>query len=108
MGKLFQYLALLTVLTGVVAALQYRDAECHQFVISPPEAYQNLVASGWEISSQPVWSPDSSLVLFDKQGNVPFTRAELDSLEADSTLTIIADVNIQIWLEEHGWNGERP
>jgi hypothetical protein len=82
---------------------------------SPPENTRFAVADiqvwlivhdqlRWDVSDYPRWKPDSSKVLFDRNGNIPFTSeqiAVLDSLGA----TIITEQGISEYLQTNGWEG---
>ena len=80
------------------------SATARDFAVVMPVVYTQLAAAGWDISL-PIWRPDSTLVLFDRQGNVPFTAeqtAMLDSLGA----VRVPEAGVADWLRENGWLNE--
>lgn len=71
------------------------------FIVSTPADYQFLVNQGWALST-PIWKPDSSLVLVDKPGNIPFTALENNVLDSLGVQRIPGPL-VRDWLLTNEW-----
>lgn len=76
----------------------------YEYVVAPPAVHSALLTQGWDISPFPRWSPDSTRVLFDRNGNIPFRSGQLDTLRSYLDVEIVPSDSIAEWSEEQGWN----
>lgn len=77
-----------------------------RFAVTTFAVYDSLKDAGWPISPVPTWKPDSSLVLFDVNGDVPFSPEQILALD-DLGAVIIAESGIQEYLSSNSWIVER-
>ena len=73
-----------------------------RFAVSSFAVYDSLHRAGWDISGSPRWKPDSTAVLFDREGNIPFTPGQLDGL-SDLNALVIAESGIVEYLADNNW-----
>ena len=72
------------------------------FAVTPFPVYTGFKAAGWQVSPNPIVSPNGQEVMFDLDGNVPFTESqEREILYSGGRLIPASDVNN--WLVSNNW-----
>ena len=72
------------------------------FAVTTPRVYWHCFDSGWNVVPHPIWKPDSSLVMFDTQGNAEFTDVQKMLLSAWGAEFVDVD-SISSWLVKNRW-----
>lgn len=80
-----------------ISSLTGRD-----FAVTPFAAYDSLVQAGWELST-PLYSPDSSLVMFDIPGNIDFTPVQKESIAGIPGAMLISSSMVYSWQLANEW-----
>lgn len=76
-------------------------ANGREIAIVSPQEYTYISAVGWNVTS-PTFSPDSTLIMFDMQGNVNFPVDLLNSLDSMQA-ELISERNMKNWLVNNNW-----
>jgi len=76
----------------------------YQFIILTRVQFDSVRGYlGWKIGEEPRVGPDGR-VLINRAGNVPFSLSELEIFKGMEGVLIIPSDEIQLWLDEHGWD----
>ena len=93
---------LIIIIVLLIAAYALAE-QPHEYIAAPVEVWETVHDVGWDVNDFPRWKPDSSLVLFDRDGNVPFEEWELNYLKSWLDVTVVGSDTIGVWMEKNDW-----